>query len=187
MAKVQGCFLETILHTAVMARPKLISDAAILAIVRERLLRAGEKAVSFREVAGATGLSAPALVLRFSTQPAMISAALVAAWHELTELAQAGGRHLGPNARDVQDFLKQQSDWGNIPALLVHSLRDGPACAAASAYRTAVEGILAAHYGGTAAAHHKAGLVFATTLGRMAWHEAGGKTFRFGEFLRHLP
>jgi AcrR family transcriptional regulator len=167
-----------------MSRPKLISDAAVLAIVRERLLREGARAVSFREVGAATGLSAPALVLRFSSQAAMVSAALVAGWHDLTALAKTSGKALGPGPKDVQDFLKQQADLIDIPMLLAQSLHDAPARAAAIAYREVVEGILAQHYGGGIAGRNTAGLVFAAMQGRMAWGDAGGKTFRLGEFLR---
>ncbi len=169
-----------------MARPKLISDAAVLTIVRERLLRAGEKAVSFREVAAATGLSAPALVLRFSSQSAMVSAALVAGWQDLTKLAQAAGQDLGPSAKDVQDFLKLQFDMVDIPALLSHSLRDASARTAANAYRDMVEAILARRYGGGIKGRNIAGMVFAAAQGREVWADAGGKSFRFGEFLREL-
>jgi AcrR family transcriptional regulator len=167
-----------------MSRPKLISDAAVLAIVRERVLRAGDKAVSFREVGAATGLSAPALVLRFSSQNAMVSAALVAGWQELGTLAQKLAENLGSSPKDVQDFLKAQADVVDIPTLLAHSLRDGPARTAAIAYRELVEGILANCYGGGMKGRNKAGLVFAAMQGRMAWGDAGGKTFRLGEFLR---
>jgi len=167
-----------------MARPKLISDAAVLAIVRERLLRSGEKSVSFREVAAATGLSAPALVLRFSSQSAMVSQALVAGWAQLTQSAQAAGQDLGPSPKDVQEFLKVQSEIADIPALLSHSLRDAPARAAAMAYREAVETILTRAFGGGIAARQSAGVVFAAMQGRSLWDEAGGKTFRLGEFLR---
>lgn len=169
-----------------MARPKLISDAAVLAIVRERVLRAGDKAVSFREVAAATGLSAPALVLRFSSQNAMVSAALVAGWDGLAQLAQSARANLGPTPKSVQDYLKLQADFIDIPALLTHSLRDPAAKAAASAYRAQVEAILAQHYGGGLAGRNAAGAVFAAWQGRMAWADAGGKTYRFGELLRSL-
>lgn len=167
-----------------MSRPKLISDAAVLAIVRERLLREGARAVSFREVGAATGLSAPALVLRFSSQSAMVSAALVAGWHALTALAMTLGKDIGPNPKDVQDFLKQQADHVDIPALLAHSLHDAPAHAAAITYREAVEAILAQYYGGGIEGRNTAGLVFAAMQGRMAWGDTGGKTFRLGAFLR---
>lgn len=167
-----------------MARPKLISDAAILAIVRERVLRAGDKAVSFREVAAATGLSAPALVLRFSSQPAMLSAALVAGWASLSKLAAQSTQDLGPNPKSLQEFFKLQADHINIPALLTHSLRDIAAKTAAIAYRAQIEEIITQQLGGGIAARGTAGAIFAAWQGRLAWSDAGGKTYRFGEFLR---
>lgn len=169
-----------------MSRPKLISDTAILAIVRDRLLRGGEKAVSFREVASATGLSAPALVLRFSNQNAMVSAALQNGWEDLCALAATRARTLGPSAKDLQEFLKQQADLIDIPALLAASMRDAQARTAASAYRTQIEDILANHFGGGIKGRSAAAHIFAAWHGRMAWSEAGGKTFRFSELIRSL-
>ena len=169
-----------------MSRTKLISDAAILAIVRERLLRSGEKAVSFREVAGATGLSAPALVLRFGSQSAMVGGALQAAWADLTKLAQSAAQDMGRSPKDVQEFLKIQTDFTDLPALLSHSLRIPAARTAASAYRAEVEAILAAHFGGGISSRNTAGLIFAAWQGRLAWGDAGGKTYRFGELIRSL-
>ena len=169
-----------------MSRTKLISYAAILTIVRERLLRGGEKAVSFREVAGATGLSAPALVLRFGSQSAMVSGALKATWADLTKLAQSAAQDMGRSPKDVQEFLKIQADFTDLPALLSHSLRIAEARAASSAYRAEVETILAAHFGGGISARNSAGLIFAAWQGRLAWGDAGGKTYRFGELIRSL-
>lgn len=169
-----------------MSRRKLISDAAILTIVRERLLRGGERAVSFRDVAAATGLSAPALVLRFGSQAAMVSAALQAAWADLTKLAQSAAQDMGRSPKDVQEFLKRQADFADLPALLAHSLRSPEARSAATAYRSEVEAILAAHFGGGISGRNAAGLVFAAWQGRLAWGEAGGKTYRLGELIRSL-
>ncbi len=167
-----------------MSRPKIISDAAILAIVRERLLRGGEKAVSFREVSAATGLSAPALVLRFGSQAAMVSAALQMAWADLAKLAQSAAQDMGRSPKEVQEFLKLQADQVDIPALLSHSLRDSAARAAAAAYREGVEVILSDHFGGGIAGRNSAGLIFAAWQGRLAWGDAGGKTYRLGELIR---
>ncbi len=167
-----------------MSRKKSISDEAILSIVRERLLREGEKAVSFREVAGATGLSAPALVLRFGSQSAMVSASLVAGWQTLMHLASAATESLGDSPKDLQAFLKLQSDMVDIPALLAHSLRDSNARGAALAHRAKVEEILAQRLGGGIKGRNAAGLIFAAWHGRLAWSDAGGKTFRLGEVIR---
>jgi hypothetical protein len=169
-----------------MSRPKLISDAAILTIVRERLLRGGDKAVSFREVANATGLSAPALVLRFSTHGTMVSAALQTGWYDLAKLAKTAAADMGRSPKDVQEFFKLQADLLDIPALLAHSMREDGARSAASSYRSVVEAILADHFGGGIAGRNTAGLLFAAWMGRMALSEAGGKTFRFGELIRSV-
>lgn len=167
-----------------MPRTKLISDQAVLAIVRQRLLREGAKSVSFRLVSGASGLSPPALVLRFSSQTGMVSAALIAGWAELGAVAQQKGGDIGGSAKDLQAFLKAQADMADIPALLSYSHLFPAARDAAEVYREQIEAILTQHFGGGGKAARQAGLVFAAWQGRLAWAEAGGKSFRLGEFLR---
>jgi AcrR family transcriptional regulator len=169
-----------------MARIKTISDTAILAIVLARLLRGGEKAVSFREVARATGLSAPALVLRFTNHAGMMTAALTHGWADLTQKATDTAKDMGGGLKDAQDLLKAQSEMMDIAALLTHSLRNPQASLAANAYRETIEDILAKRYGGGAKGRNAAGVAFAAWQGRLAWGEAGGKSFRFGELLRSL-
>jgi AcrR family transcriptional regulator len=169
-----------------MARRKLISDADILKTVLLRLLQGGDRAISLREVARATGLSAPALVLRFKTQQAMMIAALVQGWAILRQDADIAGQNLDGSPKSVQDMLKNQADLIDIPALLTHSLRHKQAAEAANTYREAIEQLLAQHYGGGAKGRNAAGAVFAAWQGRLAWGEAGGKSFRFGEMIRSL-
>ena len=167
-----------------MSRRKAISDSVVLNIVLSRLLRDGEKAVSVREVARATGLSAPALVLRFANHAGMISAALCEGWASLT--AKAVAQDVSGGLKDVQDMLKAQSDVMDIAALLTHSLRNAAALSAANEYREVIEDILAKQYGGGAKGRNAAGVVFAAWQGRLAWGAAGGKSFRFGELIRTL-
>lgn len=167
-----------------MARKKIISDADILTTVLARLLQGGDRAISLREVARATGLSAPALVLRFKSQHAMMIAALVQGWAILHQDAERAAQDLGGGAKSVQDLLKHQAELIDIPALLTHSLRDKQAAAAANAYREKIEAILAQRFGGGAKGRNAAGAIFAAWQGRLAWGEAGGKSFRFGELIR---
>lgn len=163
-----------------MARSKQIPDADILYSVLQRILTEGERAATFSAIATATGLSAPALVLRFGSQAQMCQAALRAAWAELITRA-----HLDLSSpKDVQNFLKAQSDYVDIPALLTLSQRDHITLAAATLWRNTVETNLARHYSGGPKGRNAAALVFAAWQGRLAWSDAGGKTFRLAEVIR---
>ena len=166
-----------------MARTKLIPDTDILYTVRQRMIEGGERAASFSAISTATGLSAPALVLRFGSQPKMCQAALRAAWTELTSRANA---ELS-TTKNVQSFLKHQADYVDIPILLALSQADPTSLAAASQWRATIETTLAKYFGDGAQGRHRAGLVFAAWQGRLSWTAAGGKTFRLGEVIRNLP
>ncbi len=166
-----------------MARTKQISDEQILYTVRQRLLDGGDKAAAFSAIAAATGLSAPALALRFGTQANMCQAAILAGWADLQSRAAA---NLGDSAKDVQSYLRAQSDAADIPALLTLSARAPETMLAAAQWREQVETALANHYGGGLKGRSAAGLVFAAWQGRMAWTPAGGKTFRLAEVIRSL-
>lgn len=170
------------IHNRPMARLKRIPDSEVLYSVLQHLLSEGERAATFSAIATATGLSAPALVLRFGSQAQMCQAALRAAWAELISRANV---ELG-TTKDVQTFLKNQSDYVDIPALLTLSQRDQITLAAATLWRNAVETTLARHYGGGTKGRNSAALIFAAWQGRLAWAEAGGKTFRLAEVIRSL-
>jgi len=170
------------IHNCDMARTKQIPDSEILYSVLQRLLTEGDRAATFSAIATATGLSAPALVLRFGSQAQMCQAALRAAWADLIERANVD---LG-TTKDVQNFLKNQSEHIDIPALLTLSQRDHITLAAATLWRNTVETNLARHYGAGPKGRNSAALVFAAWQGRLAWAEAGGKTFRLAEVIRSL-
>lgn len=170
------------IHNRAMARMKRIPDSEVLYSVLQHLLTEGERAATFSAIATATGLSAPALVLRFGSQSQMCQAALRGAWAELTNRATVELT----SAKDVQNFLKIQSEYVDIPALLTLSLRDETTLAAATLWRNAVETTLAGHYGAGPKGRNAAALVFAAWQGRLAWSEAGGKTFRLAEVIRSL-
>ena len=163
-----------------MSRAKQIPDSEILLSVLHRILGGGFRAATFSAIAAATGLSAPALVLRFGSQGQMCQMALRAAWAELQQRAQ-------PDlSKGVQDYLKHQSEFADIPAMLTLSLSDQTTLAAATAWREIVETTLARHFGGGMRGRHAAGLTFAAWQGRLAWADAGGKSFRLGELIRGL-
>jgi hypothetical protein len=161
---------------------KQIPDSEILLSVLHRILGQGQRAATFSAISAATGLSASALVLRFGSQPMMCQTALRAGWAELIlraapDLATAKG---------LQDYLKHQSEFADIPAMLTQSLSDKTTLAAATEWRGIVESTLARHFGGGMRGRHAAGLTFAAWQGRLAWAEAGGKSFRLGELIRGL-
>lgn len=166
-----------------MARTKLIPDADILYTVRHRMIEGGRRAASFSAIAAATGLSAPALVLRFGSQAQMCQAALNAGWAELTLRAKADL----PPSKNIQSYLKHQADYINIPALLNLSQGDETTMTAASIWRAAVESTLARHFGDGPQGRNAAGLLFAAWQGRLAWTTVGGKSFRLGAVIRNLP
>lgn len=170
------------IHNARMARIKRIPDSEVLYSVLQHLLTEGERAATFSAIATATGLSAPALVLRFGSHAQMCQAALRAAWADLIERANV---ELA-TSKDVQNFLKTQSDHVDIPALLTLSQRDQITLAAATLWRNTVETNLARHYGSGPKGRNSAALIFAAWQGRLAWSEAGGKTFRLAEVIRSL-
>jgi hypothetical protein len=171
------------IHNCPMARTKLIPDADILYTVRHRMIEGGTRAASFSTIAAATGLSAPALVLRFGSQAQMCQAALIAGWAELTLRAKVDL----PPSKNIQSYLKHQADYIDIPALLTLSQGDEATRTAASTWRAAVETTLARHFGDGLQGRNAAGLVFAAWQGRLAWTAAGGKSFRFGALIRNLP
>lgn len=165
-----------------MSRIKRIPDSEVLYCVLQHLLTEGERAATFATISTATGLSAPALVLRFGSQAQMCQAALRSAWAELIARANVDLSRV----KDVQSFLKNQSDYADIPTLLTLSQRDEITLAAATLWRNAVETALARHYGGGPKGRNAAALTFAAWQGRLAWAEAGGKTFRLAEVIRSL-
>ena len=161
------------IHNARMARTKQIPDSEILYSVLQRLTSEGDRAATFSAISTATGLSAPALVLRFGSHAQMCQAALRAAWADLIERANVDLT----TTKDVQNFLKNQSEYVDIPALLTLSQRDQITLAAATLWRTTIETNLARHYGSGPKGRNAAALVFAAWQGRLAWSEAGGKPF----------
>lgn len=170
------------IHNYHMSRMKRVPDSEVLYSVLQRMLSDGEAAATFSAIATATGLSAPALVLRFGTKAQMCQLALRDGWAELTRRAEAG-LTLG---KGVQSFLKSQSDYVDIPALLALSQGDPATRAAASLWRETIETALSRHFGGGLKGRNAAGLVFAAWQGRLAWAETGGKSFRLGEVIRGL-
>lgn len=169
-----------------MARNKIIPDADILAIVLQKLLTEGDKAVSFGLIAAASGLAPPTLVQRYGSRDAMIAQALAAGWKSLETLTEASEAEALVSAKGAQGLLKDIGALVDVPALLAASQRDKALTDRAAAWRKTVESALAVRLGGGIKGRDAAALIFAAWQGRMMWDAAGGKTFRLGEALRKL-
>lgn len=66
-----------------MARPRTVTDEAILDATAQIMGQAGRTGTTFASVASATGLSPATLVQRYGTKDALIRAALLRAWDQL--------------------------------------------------------------------------------------------------------
>lgn len=169
-----------------MARKKIIPDADILALVLQKLLAEGEKAVSFGLVAAASGLAPATLVQRYGSLESMIVQALAASWLALESLTAEVEAEALVSAKGAQGLLKDIAVLVDIPALLAASHRDEALINRASAWRHSVEQALAVRLGGGVKGRDAAALIFAAWQGRLIWDAAGGKSFRLGEALRRL-
>jgi AcrR family transcriptional regulator len=159
-----------------MARPRIISDAAVFVAIRALLAGGGDKAVGFGPVSRATGLSAPTLVQRYGSQPAMVETALLAAWDDLDHLLEAAESQAPLNAKGAGVLLKLL-DSTPVPPSLTIKLRDR-----AATWRRRVEAALAQRLGSVTAA----AILFAAWQGRMMWSDKGNKGFTLKDLIRKI-
>lgn len=169
-----------------MSRTKIIPDAEILALVLQKLLIEGDKAVSFGLISAASGLAPPTLVQRYGSRDAMIAQALSSGWAALENLTAASEAEALVSAKGAQGMLKDIGALMDIPALLTASQRDKALIDRAAEWRKTVEAALAVRLGGGVKGRDAGALIFAAWQGRMMWDAAGGKSFRLGEALRRL-
>lgn len=169
-----------------MTRQRLIPDDVVLNAVLAILLNAGEKSVTFAEVARVSGLAPPTLVQRYGSCTAMITFALTNAWDQLDAKTAAATSDSLAAGKGLQGLLKALGGAGNTPALLAASLRQPQLAARAKTWRDGVEAALAARLTGSPKARETAALVFAAWQGRMLWESAGGKGFRLGEAVKRI-
>lgn len=166
-----------------MARPRSIPDADIYAAIRALVARDGEKAVAFGTVARLTGLAAPSLVQRYGNRDGMIRAALLEGWQDL----QTRTAHTSePQPQALLKALAEPAAVMTDPAVMALTLRDATLRAAAEAWRTQLETLLAQRFGGGAKAKETAAMLFATWQGQLLWLQAGGKGFRVKEAAKRL-
>lgn len=169
-----------------MSRTKTISDRQVLSVVLDHLLGAGQKSVTFAAIAKEVGLSAATLVQRFGTCPAMVIAALNAAWDDLDAQTTLVCDDALNSGKGIQAILKGLSGPINSARLVATSLQEPEATGRAKAWRIAVEGALALRYGGGQKGKDAAAIAFAAWQGRLLWDGAGGKTFRLGDVVKRL-
>jgi AcrR family transcriptional regulator len=169
-----------------MSRTKLISDQDVLGLLYAMLLRDGEKLFTFQSAAKACGLSAPALVQRFSSREAMLVATLRFGWERLEAVTAAAEDESLMSAKGAQNLLKVIAATENIPALFLASLRHAELQPLAARWRERLEAALAPRLGPGNKGRVAAALLFAVWQGRMLWGEAGGKSFKLGDALRHF-
>lgn len=169
-----------------MSRNKLISDEQVLSIVLNHLLNSGQKSVTFAAIAKEVGLSAPTLVQRFGSCPAMIAAALALAWDHLDSQTNGLCDDALNSGKGVQAILKGLSHPFNSAILVAISLQEPAVTGRAKAWRHRLESALTVRFGGGPKGKDAAAMTFAAWQGRLLWDAAGGKTFRLGDAIKRL-
>ncbi|WP_112311694.1 TetR/AcrR family transcriptional regulator [Pseudogemmobacter bohemicus] len=151
-----------------MPRRKILSDAEVLKATRQLFAAGGEKAISFGNLARATGLAASTLAQRFGSVEGLQAAAARDGWDEIgtrLDAADQASQSKGPQA-----LLKALEDGVEpFARLLMLSQRDTAALEAASAWRNQVEMRLALRIGQGEKARQTAQILFAAWQGRLIW------------------
>jgi AcrR family transcriptional regulator len=173
-------------HKSSMSRRKVISDQDVLALLHAMLLRDGEKRFTFQSAAQACGLSAPALVQRFQSRDDMLVASLRFGWDRLSRITDTAEAEAPLTPKGAQSMLKMIAASEDIPALFQASFRHPALQAQALDWRIRLEAALAPRLGQGNRGRVAAALIFAVWQGRMLWGEAGGKSFKLGDALRHF-
>lgn len=168
-----------------MARPKTLPDSEIFAAILQRIAAEGEKAVAFSAISRATGLAGPSLVQRYGSLAKMVEAALNWGWDELDRMAQNAAAVDLSGAKGAQAFLKGLTQGAlavPMAALLAASLRHPHVRPRATAWKDAVEGILADLLHDREAAV----IVFAAWQGQVLWDGLENNRFRLKDLLKRL-
>lgn len=165
-----------------MPRKKLLSDAEVLSDARKLHAAGGEKAMTFGNLARATGLAASTLAQRFTTVEGLTAAAACAGWQVLmdeAEQADTDAADKGP-----QGYLKAlEQAVTMVPQLLILGARDATALQQADGWRVRVETALALRLGQGEKARAAAQVIFAAWQGQILW---GGAEIRIKDLARKL-
>lgn len=114
-----------------MARPRTVSDEAILDAALALLHRAGPGALTFAAVGQAVGLSAATLVQRYPSKAAFLQATLMRAWDGLDALTAAADRDEPVSAEGAIAMLVRmfptgtgETDYADGLLILREDMRD---------------------------------------------------------------
>ena len=163
-----------------MPRKKTLPDSEVLAEARRLFAAGGEKALTFGNLARATGLAASTLAQRFANVEGLAGAAACAGWRDLLEIADAMN---GATAdKGPQGYLKALEAEA-VPSLLHLGARDEEAQRLAGEWRGRVETALTLRLGQGEKARQAAQALFAAWQGQVLW---GGAEFRIKDLAKRL-
>lgn len=152
-----------------MPRKKSLSDAQVLADARRLHLSGGEKALTFGNLARASGLAASTLAQRFGTIEGLIAALARQGWQDLLE----GLAALEQSTADKgpQGYLKALSPAGlDALRLLSLSTTDEGARQLAEDWRARVLTGIALRLGEGEKTRSAASVIFAAWQGQLLWN-----------------
>mgnify|MGYP000320988536 CR=1 FL=1 len=160
-----------------MPRPKLLSDAEVLAGTYALLHEAGPEALTFARAAAATGLSASTLVQRFATKAGLMQATLLHAWDRLdAKTARLAATSPKTPRGAVELLVGLSGDYGGVEAyaegllILREDIRDPVLRARGTAWRRALSAALDERFQAVPAAPPAIGLLLATHWqGSLLW------------------
>lgn len=174
-----------------MPRPKLLSDAEVLAKAYALLHEAGPEALTFARVAAATGLSASTLVQRFATKAGLMQATLLHAWDRLDAKTARLAATMAKTPKGAVALLAGLSrDYGGVEAyaegllILREDIRDPVLRARGTAWRRTLSAALDDCFHAVPAAPPGIGLLLATHWqGSLLWwsFDPRGKVERYVE------
>ena len=154
-----------------MPRKKSLSDAQVLADARRLHLSGGEKALTFGNLARASGLAASTLAQRFGTIEGLIAALARQGWQDLLDALAALEQSTAD--KGPQGYLKALSPSGlDALRLLSLSTTDESARQLAEDWRSRVVTALALRLGQGEKARAAAAVIFATWQGQLLWGNA---------------
>ncbi|WP_284388575.1 TetR/AcrR family transcriptional regulator [Devosia yakushimensis] len=152
-----------------MARPRTVTDEAILDAAMNLMYREGPDALTFAAVGRAVGLSPATLVQRYATKETFLRAAMLRGWDQLDDLTAELDRTAAVNPDGAVDMLvamipEGMSDAENAMglAILREDMRDPVLRARGSAWRKALAAALGRRLTGDSAKMEQLGLMLAS-------------------------
>ena len=96
-----------------MARPKTVSNDAILDATNLVMARLGPGGVTFASVSSQAGLSPATLVQRYGSKDGLLRAALLHAWDQLDAFTARGDASAALDPKGAVSLLVALSDYGD--------------------------------------------------------------------------